>query len=35
MATIKTLKREIKQMKKNLKEAEAKLAAMKAMEQDL
>lgn len=31
MATIETLKKEIKQMKKNLKEAEAKLAAMKAM----
>ena len=29
MATIKTLKREIKRMKENLKEAEAKLAAMK------
>ena len=31
MATIKTLKREIKRMKENLKEAEAKLAAMKAI----
>ena len=29
MATIETLKKEIKQMKKNLKEAEAKLAADK------
>ena len=31
MATIKTVKKEIKQMKKNLKEAEAKLVALKAM----
>ncbi len=28
MATVKTLKKEIKRMKQNLKEAEAKLAAM-------
>ena len=32
MSTIKTLKKEIKQMKRNLKDAEAKLAAMKDIE---
>lgn len=34
MATIETLKKELKQMKKNLKDAEAKLAAMEKLEKD-